>query len=82
LAPLRFQRIHEKNYRKFGFELAFIEPRSIAERVKTIISTANGGGIQAIFGNLLYLRRFWELFLPPCHPLCLENHDTTGRKGI
>lgn len=40
---LRFEKIHEETYRNFGFELVFIEPESIAERVKAIISRANGG---------------------------------------
>ena len=33
---LRFEKIHEDTYRRFGFDLAFIEPGSVAERVRTI----------------------------------------------
>jgi len=33
---LRFERIHEETYREFGFELIFIEPGRLAERVNAI----------------------------------------------
>jgi predicted ATPase len=33
---LRFERIHEETYRRFGFELVFIEPGSVSERVAAI----------------------------------------------
>ena len=33
---LRFERIHEEVYRDFGFELMFIEPSSVVERVSMI----------------------------------------------
>jgi len=33
---LRFEKIHEGTYRDFGFELIFIEPGSVAERVGII----------------------------------------------
>ena len=33
---LRFEKIHEEIYRDFGFELVFIEPGSVAERVRVI----------------------------------------------
>ncbi len=33
---LRFERIHEKTYRDFGFELVFIEPGSLPDRVAAI----------------------------------------------
>ena len=33
---LRFEKIHEETYRKFGFELVFIEVGSISERVERI----------------------------------------------
>src|SRR5580698_1951766 len=33
---VRFEKIHEETYRAFGFELALIEPGSIAERVSRI----------------------------------------------
>ena len=33
---LRFERIHEETYRKFGFELVFVEPGSVSERVAAI----------------------------------------------
>jgi len=33
---LRFERIHEETYRKFGFELVFVEAGSVSERVGAI----------------------------------------------
>lgn len=33
---LRFERIHEETYRDFGFELVWVEPASVAERVRAI----------------------------------------------
>ena len=33
---LRFERIHEEVYRNFGFELIFVEPASLMERVSII----------------------------------------------
>ena len=33
---LRFEKIHEKTYRNFGFELIMVEPGSVAERVSMI----------------------------------------------
>ena len=30
---LRFERVHEETYRRFGFELIFVEPGSVMERV-------------------------------------------------
>lgn len=33
---LRFEKIHEEIYQNFGFELIFIEPGSVVERVRTI----------------------------------------------
>jgi predicted ATPase len=33
---LRFERIHEETYGRFGFELVSIEPRSVVERVRMI----------------------------------------------
>lgn len=33
---LRFERIHEETYRRFGFEIVFIEPGSLSERVAAI----------------------------------------------
>jgi predicted ATPase len=33
---LRFERIHEETYRKFGFEIVFIEPGSLSDRVAAI----------------------------------------------
>jgi predicted ATPase len=35
---LRFERIHEQTYRDFGFELVFIEPGTVSERVSLIKS--------------------------------------------
>lgn len=33
---VRFEKIHEEIYREFGFELIFVEPGSVAERVAAI----------------------------------------------
>ena len=33
---LRFEKVHEDTYRQFGFELASVEPGSVAERVSMI----------------------------------------------
>jgi predicted ATPase len=33
---LRFEKIHEQAYRDFGFELVFVEPGTLTERVKQI----------------------------------------------
>ena len=33
---LRFEKVHEETYRKYGFELVSIEPASVAERVSLI----------------------------------------------
>ena len=33
---LRFERTHEETYRGLGFELVFVEPASVAERVNAI----------------------------------------------
>ncbi len=33
---LRFEKIHEKTYRDFGFELVYVKPGSVLERVDTI----------------------------------------------
>lgn len=33
---LRFERIHEETYRRFGFEIFFIDPGNVADRVGTI----------------------------------------------
>lgn len=33
---LRFEQIHEETYRRFGFELLFVEPGSLLERVSAI----------------------------------------------
>ena len=38
---LRFEKVHEKTYRDFGFELVSVEPGSLAERV-SIIKAAIG----------------------------------------
>jgi predicted ATPase len=35
---LRFERIHEETYRRFGFELVFIEPASLRDRVAAIVA--------------------------------------------
>jgi predicted ATPase len=33
---VRFEKLHEQTYRDFGFELVYVEPGSLAERVKAI----------------------------------------------
>ena len=33
---MRFEKIHEKTYRDFGFELVSVQPGSLAERVSII----------------------------------------------
>ena len=33
---LRFEKIHEDTYRRFGFTLAYVEPGPVSERVRTI----------------------------------------------
>ena len=33
---LRFERIHEETYRSFGFEIVFVKPGSLSERVAAI----------------------------------------------
>lgn len=33
---VRFEKIHEETYREFGFELVFVEPGSVGERVRLI----------------------------------------------
>ena len=33
---LRFERIHEETYRRFGFEVVFVEPGSVLDRVAAI----------------------------------------------
>jgi predicted ATPase len=38
---LRFERIHEETYRNLGFELFFIEPAALAERVNAIKAAAS-----------------------------------------
>ena len=37
---LRFERIHEETYRRFGFELIPVEPGSLVERVSEIKAAA------------------------------------------
>ena len=39
---LRFERIHEETYREHGFQIVFIEPGSLAERVAAIRSAITG----------------------------------------
>jgi predicted ATPase len=36
---LRFERIHEETYRRFGFEIVFVAPGSVSERV-AVVKTA------------------------------------------
>jgi predicted ATPase len=36
---LRFERIHEETYRKFGYEIFFVEPGNVMDRVSAIKAT-------------------------------------------
>jgi predicted ATPase len=38
---LRFEKIHEEIYREFGFELVFVAPGTLAERVRIIVGQAS-----------------------------------------
>lgn len=40
---LRFERIHEETYRHFGYEIVFIEPGSLPQRVAAIKATLQTG---------------------------------------
>lgn len=40
---LRFEKIHEDTYREFGFELVYIEPASVLERVSRIRAMITAG---------------------------------------
>jgi predicted ATPase len=40
---LRFEKIHEETYRKFGFDLVRIEPGSVADRVRAIKAAIGPG---------------------------------------
>jgi predicted ATPase len=40
---LRFERIHEETYREFEFELVFVEPGSVMERVARIEAAVGAG---------------------------------------
>lgn len=42
---LRFERIHEETYREFGFEIIFVEPGSVVERVARIRAFIDGDGL-------------------------------------
>ena len=39
---LRFERVHEKTYRNFGFEIVLVEPGSVSDRVAAIEATLPG----------------------------------------
>jgi predicted ATPase len=39
---LRFERIHEETYRRFGFQIVWVEPGSIDERANMIKKAVNG----------------------------------------
>jgi len=43
---LRFERIHEETYREFGFEIVWVEPGSLADRVAAIKTWINGEVLQ------------------------------------
>jgi predicted ATPase len=40
---LRFERVHEDTYRRFGFEILFIEPGTVSERVAFIRGLSGAG---------------------------------------
>jgi predicted ATPase len=40
---LRFERIHEEIYRSFGYEIAFVEPGTLKDRVASIKMAALAG---------------------------------------
>ena len=42
---LRFERIHEETYRKFGYEIFYIEPGSLADRVASIKVAMEAAGL-------------------------------------
>lgn len=44
---LRFEKIHEEAYRRFGFELVFIEPGGLADRVNAIKRVAQANRAKA-----------------------------------
>jgi predicted ATPase len=43
---LRFERIHEETYRRFGFEIMFVAPGSVSERVAAIKTALERLGVQ------------------------------------
>jgi len=43
---LRFERVHEQTYRNFGFEIIYVKPGSVADRVATIKSAIGHGNEQ------------------------------------
>jgi predicted ATPase len=42
---LRFERIHEETYRSFGYEMVFVEPGTVEDRVAGIKTVALAGGL-------------------------------------
>jgi predicted ATPase len=42
---LRFERVHEETYRKFGFEIVSIAPGSLLDRVDAIKRSVRSGNI-------------------------------------
>jgi predicted ATPase len=44
---LRFETIHEETYRRFGFELVFVEPGAVADRVYAIKQVAQANGVRS-----------------------------------
>jgi len=52
---LRFERIHEETYRRFGFELTFIEPGTLAERLNAIkrVTQAVPGSTRQVISKFL-----------------------------
>jgi len=42
---VRFEKIHEETYREFGFELVWVEPGSVAERVGMVLRWSSPSGV-------------------------------------
>jgi predicted ATPase len=42
---VRFEKIHEETYREFGFELVWVEPGSVAERVGMVLRWSSPAGV-------------------------------------
>ncbi len=44
---LRFERVHEDTYRQLGFELVYVAPRNVTERVNTIRAAIQPGNTKS-----------------------------------